>query len=289
MFGSLHIGRMFGINVFVHGTFWLLPALMLFSGVAAGQTAELPMNLAVLFGIFGCVALHEFGHAIAASWYGIRTRDITLYPIGGVARLENMPHRPLPEIVVALAGPAVNVVIAMVLAAVLFVDRLPLAPSILTWPPMAEFAVRLLEANVVLVVFNLIPAFPMDGGRVLRAVLHMFMNRVSATEGAAGVGAVVAGLLFLAGLTFGNVMLSVLAVVVFLLGRAELMSVRHEDREQRRQAKWDDEPWDEPRPRPRSATRVVIAQPIDGWEWDEHRQTWVEYRGGFPVREWTHG
>src|SRR5688500_1167755 len=117
MFSSLKIGRWFGIDVFVHPTFWLLPLLVVLGGVG-----NVPFELAARFGAFGCVALHEYGHALAARWFGIRTRDITLYPLGGVARLEGMPERPWPEIVVALAGPAVNIVIAAGLFGILLID-----------------------------------------------------------------------------------------------------------------------------------------------------------------------
>lgn len=285
MFGSTHIGRWLGIDVFIHGTFWLLPGMILFSRVLSGDTAGLTLDLAVLFGIFGCVALHEFGHAIAAMWYGIRTRDITLYPIGGVARLENIPRKSWPEIVVALAGPAVNVAIATVLFVLLQANFYPL-PSVAALPPLGEFLERLLMANIVLVVFNLIPAFPMDGGRVLRAVFQLFMNRVLATEAAAGVSTVIAALMFGYGVIESQLMLCVLAAVVFLLGRAELMGVRMEAEAKRRRTPWYEEEWDdvEPRREPREPVRVVVAKPIDGWEWDDRRQLWVEYRDGFPVR-----
>src|SRR5437762_13440645 len=119
MFGSLRLGKPFGIDLFVHGTFWLLPLFVLFGGAASGDLGGACFDVAVLFAAFGCVALHEVGHALAARGFGIRTRDITLYPIGGVASLERMPEKPLQEILIALAGPAVNVVIAAGLFAAL--------------------------------------------------------------------------------------------------------------------------------------------------------------------------
>jgi Zn-dependent protease len=276
MFGSLKLGRLFGIDLFVHGTFWLLPAFVLFGGLASGD--DVTLDLAVLFAVFGCVALHELGHAAAASWYGIRTRDITLYPIGGVARLEGMPERPWPEIVVALAGPVVNVAIAGVLALLLaaggFFGRYALTAD----PFLGEFLERLFVTNVFLVLFNLIPAFPMDGGRVLRAGVHLFTDRVTATEVATTVGAVAAGLMVLGGLFIPNPMISVIGAAVFLMGRAELAQVRY----QARGGRWPD--YEIPTPR-----RRVVADPLNGWEWNPANREWTEYRNGFPVRRWPAG
>src|SRR5262245_61970312 len=113
MFSSLKLGKPFGIDLYVHGTFWLLPLFVFVSGALGGDLFGAAFDVAVLFAVFGCVALHEVGHALAAALYGIRTRDITLYPVGGVASLERMPEKPWHEIVVALAGPAVNFVIAL--------------------------------------------------------------------------------------------------------------------------------------------------------------------------------
>lgn len=166
----MKVARIRGIDVRIHWTFWVLVLFYLISasrteGLAGGVTA-----VAFIFSIFLCVLLHEFGHAFAAEWYGIPTRDITLLPVGGVARLERMPEKPVQELVVALAGPAVNVVIAALLV-------LPIALGILssTAAPVflwgTNFFMQLLIVNVVLVCFNMLPAFPMDGGRVLRSLL----------------------------------------------------------------------------------------------------------------------
>src|SRR5262245_65943547 len=111
MFSSWKLGKLFGIDTYVHATFWLLPLFVLMNSLGAGVGA-IAFELLFVFAVFGCVVLHEVGHALAARAYGINTRHITLYPIGGVAALERMPEKPLQEVVVALAGPAVNVVIA---------------------------------------------------------------------------------------------------------------------------------------------------------------------------------
>jgi Zn-dependent protease len=165
--------------------------------------------------VFGIIVLHELGHAFAAARYGIATRDITLLPIGGVARLERMPEDPWQELVVAIAGPLVNVIIA----AGLFVGMLASAELFRTrffWPlTEGDFLPRLLAINVWLVLFNLIPAFPMDGGRVLRALLAMRMDYVSATQTAASIGQGIALLFGFIGL-FSNPLLLFIALFVWI-------------------------------------------------------------------------
>src|SRR6188768_2690380 len=192
MFSSLKLGNPFGIGLYVHATFWLLPLFVFLGGVMGGDVSGATMDVAVLFAVFGCVVLHEVGHALAARAYGIGTRDITLYPVGGVASLERMPERPGREIAIALAGPAVNVVLAAGLFAGLLAGVLinPLGLGSPEPGGIEAFASRVMIANVVLAVFNLLPAFPMDGGRVLRAILAIGMPRTSATAAAVGVGSV---------------------------------------------------------------------------------------------------
>jgi Zn-dependent protease len=267
MFGSLRIGRPFGIDLSLHGTFWLLPAFVFLSAYMAGGLPAAVMNTGVVLAVFGCVALHELGHALAARLYGIRTQDITLYPIGGVARLERMPERPIQEIVVALAGPAVNVVIALGLLGVLAADGLTLG----IWPsyqnPAHTFLARLMMANVGLMLFNLIPAFPMDGGRVLRAVVSWFTDRVTATRVAVAIGTVFAVLFGVYALMPPNPqpMLLILAVTVFLMGRQELEVVRREAEFRRRQRMWAGA-YDIPTSRP--------DRPQDVWVYDARTGIW---------------
>ncbi len=216
---SFTIARIFGSEVRIHITFFLL---LLWIGVAHYQQGGMPAAIEVfifILAVFACVVAHEFGHALMARNYGIRTPDITLLPIGGLARLERMPEKPLQEIAVALAGPAVNVVIAAVLILVLGAgidaDALQALEN-----PTVSFLARLASVNVFLVVFNLIPAFPMDGGRVLRAVLAMRYSRVHATQIAARIGQ---GLAFLFGFLglMGNPMLIFIAIFVYLAATAE--------------------------------------------------------------------
>ncbi len=226
MFGSTKLGKLFGIDLYVHGTFWLLPLFVLITGIGS-DAGVIAFDLLFVFAVFACVALHEVGHALAAAMYGIRTRDITLYPVGGVAALEGMPEKPRQEIVVALAGPAVNVVIALGLFLGLVASDTALTlPGVSTPDVVGAFVGQLLVANVALCVFNLLPAFPMDGGRVLRALLAMRMTRLRATEVAVKVGTVMAVLFLVAGVVWVKFGLILIAVVVWLLGQAEVMRMR---------------------------------------------------------------
>jgi len=194
---SWRIGRIAGIDVYVHATFLLLLAWEALRHYQAhGDPAEALAGLVFVLVLFGIVVLHELGHALAARSYGIRTRDITLLPIGGVARLERVPREPGQELVVALAGPAVNVVLAAGIYLGLALGRGP-SPYGESLRVGGGFLDRLFWVNVSLAVFNLLPAFPMDGGRVLRAVLALRLDYVRATRVAASVGQ---GLAFLFGI-----------------------------------------------------------------------------------------
>jgi Zn-dependent protease/CBS domain-containing protein len=212
---SWKIGRLAGVELRIHATFLLLLGWVGVTHWLPGRSADAALNgVAFLLALFGCVLLHELGHSLAARKYGIPTRDITLLPIGGVARLERMPEKPGQELWVALAGPLVNVAIAGTLFVWLNVTQ--------GWVPMSQmqvasgpFAERLLIANVGLVLFNLVPAFPMDGGRVLRALLAWRMEYVKATQIAAGVGQALAFAFGFIGL-FANPMLLFIALFVWI-------------------------------------------------------------------------
>lgn len=185
---SWKIGRFAGIDVLVHATFFLLIGWMGVSFWMQDRSINAVLSgVGFILALFASVVLHEYGHALTARKYGIQTRDITLYPIGGVARLERMPDKPIQELWVALAGPAVNVVIAAVLFVWLQVtgSLLPLSELSMT---SGSFLERLMITNLILVGFNLIPAFPMDGGRVLRALLALRMEYTRATQLAAILG-----------------------------------------------------------------------------------------------------
>jgi len=222
---SLKIAQVAGIGIYVHWTFlillvWLVSAHAM-SGESAGAAAQ---GIALVIALFACVVLHELGHALTAQRFGVTTRDITLLPIGGVARLERIPEEPLQEFWVAIAGPAVNVAIAAVLFVVLSVWGQFHAPSRidLIGAPLLE---SLMWINVVLVVFNMLPAFPMDGGRVLRSLLTAWMPRVRATHIAATVGQGMAILFGVAGLVTGHWMLLFIALFVYLGAQGEAQAV----------------------------------------------------------------
>ncbi len=208
------IGTFFGIGVHLHWTLLLLVAWIILSqaSLAAGL-----FNLLFVAAIFACVVAHEYGHALMARHYGIGTQDITLYPIGGIAALRAMPKRPREEMAVALAGPAVNVVIAVVLALFLLVTGLWTAYFF----SIGGFLVGLLIANVLLAGFNLIPAFPMDGGRVLRAWLARTRDYATATDQAAKVGRVFALIFAIVALVQGMPFLLILAAFIYLMAGAE--------------------------------------------------------------------
>ncbi|TDK47413.1 site-2 protease family protein [Antarcticimicrobium luteum] len=220
---SFSIGRILGSELRVHVTFFLLLAWV---GYAAYGTSGWPgalENVLFVITLFACVVAHEFGHALTARRYGIKTPDITLLPIGGLARLERMPEKPGQEILVALAGPMVNVVIWAVLMLAGAKMPLDMAGELeLTGP---GFLGRLAFVNLFLALFNLIPAFPMDGGRVFRALLSLAMDRVSATRVAATAGQIVAFLFGFAGLSTGNPVLILIAVFVFVAANAESQDV----------------------------------------------------------------
>jgi Zn-dependent protease len=220
---SWRVGSIAGIALYVHATFLLLLAWVAVGEYQTSRSAS-AAAAGVLFvvAVFVTVVLHELGHALTAKRYGIRTRDITLLPIGGVARLERMPREPREELLVALAGPAVNVAIAALLFMWLkFSGGLPRftdATSLSTGFLDRTFAARLLAVNLWLVLFNLIPAFPMDGGRVLRALLAMRTgDYAQATETAARVGRFFALIFGIVGLfVIGNPFLVFIALFVWL-------------------------------------------------------------------------
>jgi Zn-dependent protease len=281
MFRSWKLGRAFGIPLYVHPTFLLIVPWVLFQSRDHGLFGGL-FAVAVVLTVFGCVVLHELGHALMARYFGIPTRDITLYPIGGVARLDRISERPHEELCIALAGPAVNVLIALLLTPLIvsaFATRvsfgdpenLSLADGAL--PLLATFTLWLWVSNIFLVLFNLIPAFPMDGGRVLRSVLAGWLGQLRATDIAARLGLVVAMILAFVGLfVVHNPFLVLISLFVAFVGHQERLAVRY--REARRRAAAAP-----------AYTQPVVVTPrgFSGIAWDGHYRVWVRWVDGRPV------
>lgn len=215
---SLHIGTIAGTAVRIHVTFVMFLAWIVAAGYAAGKGDEAKTTLIFVVLIFACVLLHEFGHIFTARAFGVKTPDVTLLPIGGVARLEKIPEEPMQEFLIALAGPIVNIVIAVALV----LAGAQLNPTALASVDSASVPLidRLAMVNLFLAAFNLIPAFPMDGGRVLRALLASQMGFVRATAIAASIGQGLAFLLGFIGLLY-NPMLIFIAIFIYLAAASE--------------------------------------------------------------------
>lgn len=223
MKGSLRIGTVAGTGVFLHWSFLLLFGWLFVTQASENGLMAASQTLLFIGTVFLCVTLHEIGHATMARRFGIRTQDITLLPIGGVARLCRIPEEPHKELLIALAGPVVNVVIAASLYAGMLISGLPISPieGALT---EASFLTSIFWFNVVVVAFNMLPAFPMDGGRVFRALLARRRGYVEATQSAARIGQAIAIAFIFIGLT-SNWLLAIVGVFVFLGATAEAKSV----------------------------------------------------------------
>ncbi|MEJ2511189.1 MAG: site-2 protease family protein [Anaerolineales bacterium] len=222
---SLKLGKFLGIDVYLHTTFFLMLAWIgITYWVQENSVAAVVSGVGFILAIFASVVLHEYGHALTARKYGIKTRDITLYPIGGVASLERIPEKPKQELWVALAGPAVNIVIAAVLFIWLLVTS-TLEPLGSLSVAGGSFIERLMITNLALVGFNLIPAFPMDGGRVLRSLLALRFEYTAATQIAASIGQGLALVFGFIGL-FSNPFLLFIAFFVWIGAQNEAQMVR---------------------------------------------------------------
>jgi len=284
------LGSLFGIGIWIHSTFLLLPLFVALSPETTGVGTLL--HLAVLFAVFGCVVLHELGHALMARRFGIGTVDITLYPIGGVARLDRLPDKPSEELWIALAGPAVNVAIAalllpLVMAGHFLAPLLPLGPEgslgDAVWSTGVDFLTYLMWANIVLVLFNMLPTFPMDGGRVLRALLALRMGAVRATTVAVGVGrlfilgALLLLLLFAPSYLLSSPTLILIAVFMLIVGQHELVAIRQ--REAMRQAAVAPlVPLS-----PLSSQGFGVEPGFSGVTWDERSRVGIQWHNGQPI------
>ncbi len=218
---SLKIGSVAGIGIFLHWTFLLLVvAIFAYYYVQSQSLGAALSGMGLILAVFVCVILHELGHALTARRFGVPTRSITLYPIGGLARLQRIPSEPMKEFWIAIGGPAVNVAIAVLLAAALFVTGGTFAPDALQ-SPASHMLASLMWINVALAGFNMLPAFPMDGGRVLRALLALRRDYAQATQTAANVGQAMAILFGLLGLLSFNPILLFIALFVYVGAQQE--------------------------------------------------------------------
>jgi Zn-dependent protease len=297
MFSSLRLGKWFGIPVYLHSTFLLLPILVAVSLWGRGGWATFLFQTALMLAVFACVLLHEFGHALMARRFGIRTRDVTLYPIGGVARLERLSEKPVEELLITLAGPAVNLAIALVLSPlalwVLFTGGagfvgLVIPPGLPFSAILIQFFFGLWASNIILFLFNLLPIFPMDGGRVLRSLLASITTHMRATEIAAAVGMLMAFGLGALGIFTGQFMILILAFFVIVAGQHELQALRYRHAQSYPaypavpvQTVWPAPPpasAPTPRPYPLGFTGIV---------WDQANRVWIQWYDGQPVAVFT--
>jgi Zn-dependent protease/CBS domain-containing protein len=234
MGGAFKIGRFSGIDVRVHWTFFLLLAFFAFIGYqASGSAVGALTAIVTIVALFFCVLLHEFGHSLVAQRLGLEIHSITLLPIGGVSNLESLPEKPADEVKITLAGPLVNVVLAPIFFGVgLLLGAVPRMPADLLMGigSVGQFFFYLGYLNVVLAVFNLIPAFPLDGGRILRALLATRLGAVRATDISSAVGKLFAAAFFLIGLISGDLLLALVAVFIYFGATGEAQMVRQQEK-----------------------------------------------------------
>ena len=226
---SINLFRVRGIQLSVHASFFLLLAWIANEGWKAGHWVGLIWSTSLLLLFFACVVLHEFGHSFTAMHFGIGVRRILLMPIGGMAEFDSIPRQPWREFLITLAGPAVN--FAIVAALWLAVGVSQTADYSLDPRGLAQF---LLRANLVMGCFNLLPAFPMDGGRILRAILASRLPYLKATGIAATVGKIVCVIGVAYGISDWNPMLTILFTFIFVAGEAEYRAVQRREIEDAR-------------------------------------------------------
>jgi len=216
MKGSIFLGQYAKVKVFVHWTFFILLIYILFLGVSMGQqVSAIGWHFLFILSVFLCILLHEFGHVITGQKLGYKTKDIIILPIGGMSRFEKLPDSPKEEFLISISGPLVNLLIAILL---FLISSFSLAdfPSLeISELNGKNFIFLLFEVNLLLGIFNLVPAFPMDGGRVFRAFLSLFMSKIKATEIASAVGTVFAIGFILLGLFYNPFLVLIGLFIIF--------------------------------------------------------------------------
>jgi Zn-dependent protease len=280
MLRSWRLGKLFAIPVYLHPSFLIVPVLALLQNRGSVQDGLFVFFL--VLSVFGCVLLHEFGHALMARWFGIGTSDITLYVIGGVARLHKMGNTPQEELLIALAGPAVN------LAIVLLLSPLAYLAYLVRLEPVLMYLVSLGVANLILMGFNLLPIFPMDGGRVLRALLSMGVGQLRATEIAASVALGLAAVIAVGGVLSNHLMLLPVALFVVFAGQQELYMMRQRARALRPLGSFETvdmvaEQGPASEPPPFRPTYWPSEPGFSGFTWDREYRVWVKWINGQPV------
>ena len=229
---SINLFRVRGIQITLHFSFLLLPAYVAYVGYQEAGTAGLVWSVLLLLAFFTCVVLHELGHSLAARHFGVGVRRILLLPIGGMAEFDGIPRQPSQELLITVAGPAVNFAIVAIL--------LPFVSFSKSWPPeaypntVADFAQYLVFANIVMGCFNLIPAFPMDGGRILRALLATRLPYLRATLWAATTGKIVALMGIVVGIWIQWYLLAALFAFILFVGEVEYRSLLRREMEEAR-------------------------------------------------------
>ncbi len=227
---SWEFGRYFGISLRIHVSFAILLGwLALATYSNSGSVIAALYSVTVLSALFACVAMHEYGHALMARRFGIGTREITLFPIGGIAQLERIPDEPAKEFWIAVAGPAVNVALALLCAALIWLEHGTFTPIYDEGWMNAAILPTLLRVNVVMALFNMLPALPMDGGRVLRALLALRMPNLQATRLSTRIAKVLSGGMILLGVLSGNLLLSIIGLFVWMASNAEYQRVVMEE------------------------------------------------------------
>jgi Zn-dependent protease len=242
MLKTIYFGKLSGIGLYLHWTFWLLILYLFLSELGRG-IGHAVATIGFVFTVFICVFLHELGHAFSGRWFGVQTHDITLYPIGGVARMQAKELTPFAELVIAACGPLVNLVIAFAIA-MSFVAKV-------SWENATDIGSlgpweHLFIVNVALFCFNLLPVYPMDGGRILRAILKFFVAKDVAIEWSARLGQVLSAGFGLYGLFTLQISIVIIFTIMFFVCSAELFQVRLRRTMAAGSTPWSPAPWGGP-------------------------------------------